>query len=43
MKMIYHVNASEKNAGVTMLITDKVAFRARNITRDEEGHFIMIH
>ena len=41
MKMIQHVNASEKKAGVTVI--NKVAFGARNIIRDKEAHFIMIH
>lgn len=40
MKKIYYTNSNHKKAGVTRLISDKVDF-FKNVTRDEEGHFIM--
>ena len=40
--MIFHANGNQKNAGVVILITDKVDFKIRTITRDKEGHYIMI-
>ena len=31
-----------KRAGVTILISDKTDFKIKTITRDKEGHYIMI-
>lgn len=36
-------NICQKKAGMAILILNKVEFRAINITRDKEGHFIMIN
>lgn len=35
-------NTNEKKGGVGILISDKIDFRARNITRDVESHFVLI-
>ena len=32
----------KKIAGVVILISDKIAFKIKKITRDKEGHYIMI-
>ena len=39
---IFHVNGNQKKAGVAILISDKIDFKIENVTRDKEGHYIMI-
>ena len=39
---IFHANGNQKKAGVAILITDKIDFKIKTITRDKEGHYIMI-
>ena len=41
-KKIFHVNGNQKKAGVAILIPDKIDFKIKTITRDKEGHYIMI-
>ena len=41
-KKIFHGNRNEKKAGVANLISDKIDFKIMTITRDKEGHYIMI-
>ena len=41
-KKILHANGNQKKAGVAMLISDKIHFKIKNITRDKEGHYIVI-
>ena len=41
-KKIFHANGNEKKAGVAILISDKIDFKIMTITRDKEGHCIMI-
>ena len=40
-KNIFHANGKQKKAGVAVLISDKIDLKI-NITRDKEGHYIMI-
>ena len=41
-KNIFHANGNQKKAGVTILIPDKIDFKIKTITRDKEGHYIVI-
>ena len=41
-RKIFHENGNQKNCGVPILITDKIDFKIKNITRDKEEHYIMI-
>ena len=41
-KNIFHENGNQKKAGVAILISDKIDFKIKTITRDKEGHYIMI-
>ena len=41
-KKIFHANGNQKKAGVAVLISDKIDFKRKTITRDKEGHYIMI-
>ena len=41
-KKIFHANGNQKKAGVAILILDKKDFKIKNVTRDKEGHYIMI-
>ena len=42
MEKIFHANGNQKKAGVAILISDETDFRIKTITRDKEGHYIMI-
>ena len=41
-KKVCHANGNQKKAGVAILISDKINFKIKNVTRDKEGHYIMI-
>ena len=42
MENIFHANGKQKKAGVATPISDKIGLKIKKITRDKEGHYIMI-
>jgi exonuclease III len=41
-KTIFHGNSLKKQAGVAILISNKIDFQPKIIKKDKEGHFILI-
>ena len=41
-RKIYQSNEQQKKAGVSILVSDKIDFKATKIKRDKEGHYIMV-
>ena len=41
-KKIFHANGNQKKAGGAILISDKIDFKVKSVTRHKEGHYIMI-
>ena len=41
-KKIFHANGNQKKARVAILVSDKIDFKIKTITREKEGHYIMI-
>ena len=41
-KNIFHANGKQKKVGVAIFISEKIALKIKKITKDKEGHYIMI-
>ena len=41
-KKIFHASGNQKKAIVAILVSDKIDFKITMVTRDKEGHYIMI-
>ena len=39
-KKTFHANGNQKKVGVAILISKKIDFKIKTITRDKEGHYI---
>jgi len=39
---IYHTNGCQKKARVTILVSEKLDFTTKTVTRYKEGHYIII-
>ena len=39
---MFYANRNQKKAGVEILISDKIDFKIKTITRHNEGYYIMI-
>ena len=41
-KNMFHANGNQKKDGVVILVSDKIDFKIKTVTRGKEGHYIMI-
>ena len=41
-KNIFHANRKQKKAGVAILISDKIDLKIKKISREKEGHYLMV-
>ena len=41
-KKIFHANGNQKKAGIAIIVSDKIDFKIKTVTRDKEGHYIII-
>ena len=41
-KKIFYASGNQKKAGASILISDKIDFKIKTITRDKEGNYIVI-
>ena len=41
-KKLFHANGNENKARVAIFTPDKIDFKTKTVTRDKEGHYIMI-
>ena len=37
-KKIFHANGTQKEAGAATVISDKIDFKTKSLTKDKEGH-----
>ena len=40
--MMIQANGCQKKVGVAILVSDKIGFRSKKLTRDNNGHYIMM-
>ena len=42
MEKYIHADGKQKKAGIAIFISDKIDLKIKKITRDKEGHYLMI-
>ena len=42
MEIVFQANGNQKKSGIAILVSDKIDFKIKTITRDKEGHYIII-
>ena len=42
MKKVFHANEKQKKAVLATLISDKIGFKIKTVSRDKEGHHLII-
>ena len=41
-KKVFQAKGNQKKAGVAILLSDKIDFKIKTVTRDKEGHYIIV-
>ena len=41
-KKLFHANRKQKKSGVPMVISDKIDFKIKTVTRNKVGQYVMI-
>ena len=41
-KKVFHANGNQKKVGIAILISDKIDFKIKTVTKGKEGQYIMI-
>ena len=41
-KKIFHTNGNQEKAGVAILVSDKIDYKIKTVTKEKEGQYIMI-
>ena len=42
MEKVFHASRSQKKSGVAIFMSDKINFKIKIVTREKEGHYILI-
>ena len=41
-KKILHVRGNQRKSGIVIVISERMGFKIKRVTRNKEGHYIMI-
>lgn len=42
MEKIFYANSNQKRAGVAILLSDKIDYKSKKVTRDKKGYYRLI-